>query len=108
MDVNLAEKIVFALNKYSNIIRQFIENLYSINKLTVDTYEKMGERIQIQRNAYAHGNISKDFDSMVILDIIILEWIIYCIVLSSIGYSDSNIFNIINSIFNRHSESREE
>jgi hypothetical protein len=102
IEVNLSEKIVFALRELKQILDPFIQSLYKLNGLSVDTYEKMGDRIQAQRNGYAHGDMSKEFDSMVILDIIILEWVNYGIVLKSVGYNDDDIFNIINSIFSRH------
>ena len=48
----------------------------------------------------------KDFDKKladnIISDTIILEWIDYCLVLKSVGYSDNEMFNIINAIFDRN------
>lgn len=107
VDVSLSEKIVSALEKFEEIINPFIIKLYQINELPVDTFKKMGDRLQSQRNAYAHGNISKEFDDMVILDVIILEWVNYCIVLDFVGYTCDEIFNIINSVFSRNFKNRE-
>ena len=60
----------------------------------------MATRIQNQRNNFAHGNIDKDINSDVILDIIILEWVNYAMVLKKIGYSDEEIIKLIDVIFN--------
>ena len=37
----------------------------------------------------------------IILDVIILEWINYCMLFKQMGYGDVDIFNAINQIFNR-------
>ena len=66
-----------------------------------ETYAKIAERLQSQRNDFAHGNIDKEMNDNMVSDTIILEWLNYCMVFKSIGYSEDETFNIINQIFNR-------
>lgn len=101
-DVNLSRKISHALNDLSSIIEIFIKNLFYINNKEIDSYNIIGDRIQNQRNNYAHGNIDKEMNMDVILDIIILEWVNYAMILKKVGYSDDNIKKLINVIFNRN------
>lgn len=102
IDVNLGGKILYALNDLSPILEIFIKNIFAINKKNVDTYSNISNRIQSQRNNYAHGNIDKEMNSDVILDIIILEWVNYAIVFKQVGYTDEEITKLINIIFNRN------
>ncbi|MCG4775106.1 hypothetical protein L0O83_18640, partial [Lawsonibacter sp. DFI.5.51] len=85
-----------ALNDLSSIIEIFIKNLFYINNKEIDSYNIIGDRIQNQRNNYAHGNIDKEMNMDVILDIIILEWVNYAMILKKVGYSDDNIKKLIN------------
>ena len=59
----------------------------------------MGDRLQKQRNNYAHGNIDKELNTDVILDILVLEWVNYSMVFKMIGYTDMQIAKLINGIF---------
>ena len=81
----------------------FISQLYALNRLNADApkYEQIGDRVQKQRNAFAHGQIDRELDEMMILDIIVLEWLVYCMVLGEIGFTDIEIFNITNIVFRR-------
>ena len=104
IDTSLSEKIKFSLEKYNDALLLFIQNLYGLNRLDTDeiNYAKISERLQNQRNAFAHGQIDRELDEMMILDIIVLEWLVYCIVLGKIGFTDVEIFNIINAVFRRN------
>lgn len=70
---------------------------------------------QSHRNAFAHGDITKEIDSDIVLDYMVLQWVIYCIVLEQVGYSKIEITRIIHyirvgnihiadSIFNHYKE----
>lgn len=102
IDVSLSEKIVFVLKDLNEILKPFIDDIYHLNNSEPDTYEKMGERLQTQRNNFAHGNLDKEFDADAILNIVILEWVNYAMVLKKLGYSDIEIRNLINKIFKRN------
>ena len=101
IDDNLEKKIIFALNEFDSILKQFIDDIFKLNDEPVDTYETIANRISEHRNAFAHGQMDKELDDMIVLDINILEWVNYCIVLKYLGYDDESIFLIIKSIFNR-------
>lgn len=99
MDTNLSGKIVYALNDLDSILEPFIKKLYQSNKKEVDSYPHMGDRLQKQRNNYAHGNIDKELNPDVILDILVLEWVNHSMVFKMIGYTDMQIAKLINGIF---------
>lgn len=100
MDTNLAGKIAYVLNDLNPILEIFIKDLYHLNNQEPDLYTKMGERLQKQRNNYAHGNIDKELDIDVILDIIVLEWVNYAMVFKKFNYTEKQIIRLINGIFN--------
>lgn len=99
VDINLSGKIVYALKDLDPILKPFIDNLYKLNGKETDPYTKMGDRLQAQRNNYAHGNIDKELNPDVILDIIVLEWVNYSMVFKTIGYTNNQISRLINGIF---------
>lgn len=102
VDVNLANKISYALNDLDSILKPFIVDLYRMNGKDIEPYHRMGERIQTQRNNYAHGNIDKKMNPDVILDIIILEWVNHAMVFKKMGYTNHEITKLINAIFTRN------
>lgn len=102
IDNNLSKKIAYVLNDLDSILNPFIVNLYKMNGKEVDPYTRMADRIQKQRNNYAHGNIDKEMDSDVVLDIIILEWVNHAMVFKKMGYTEHEIAKLINSIFDRN------
>lgn len=101
-DVNLSGKISYALDDLSPILERFINHIFKLNDQETDKYAYIGDRIQSHRNNFAHGNIDKDLDEDVILDINILEWVNYAIVFKKVGYSNEEIKKLINVIFNRN------
>lgn len=101
VDRNLSEKIQCALNDCNPILEPFIKLLYAINDMEVATYAQIADGLQYQRNAYAHGEIDRELRDDIILDVIILEWLNYCMLFKQVGYDEVDIFNAINQIFNR-------
>lgn len=100
-NMTLSNKINWALNEFSDVLDLFIKSLYKINNVEEIKYNEISERIQTQRNNVAHGNIDQEFDSLIILDFFVLEWLYYAMVLSDIGMSRENIKLSINKLFNR-------
>lgn len=101
IDMNLAERILRALNDFHEITGKFIENLFHINGIKDFKYSQIAERLQTQRNNYAHGNLDRTIDSIVILDLVALEWIIYAMILKNADMSDLQIKKSINKLFGR-------
>lgn len=101
-DMRLKEKIKYALKNNSEEIDIFIRTLYSINSLEEPSYEQIGKRLSKERNNYAHGNISAEIDHLVVLDVLVVEWLLYIMVLKEANYSSQVIKKIINKLFNRN------
>lgn len=108
VDCSLSESINYAFKDCDGILKPFIDSVYKINELATDTYSNISQRLQTQRNNYAHGNIDKEMDDNIILDTIFIEWLNYCMVFKALGYSNAQTFNIINHIFNRRFIDQEE
>ena len=62
----------------------------------------MGERLGKQRNAFAHGDLDKDFIGLSLLDLIFLEMIIYAMQLRYFGIEDVLIKHAINNLFKQN------
>lgn len=101
VDLNLAAKIQYALKECSSILDPFIKHLFIINTIDIPSYSKIANDLQYQRNAYAHGEIDRTLDKNIILDVIILEWLNYCMLFQHIGCDKNVTFNVINQIFTR-------
>jgi len=99
-DVNLSRKIKYAYDEFE-LITPFVEDLCKLNNIPNNSFKKMGDTIQRHRNAFAHGSIVEVYE-FATLEIIILEWINYCITLRIVGYTDEQIFKIINVVFERN------
>lgn len=100
--MSLSEKILKVLGDAEGILNKYIDYLYSINEIEGVKHSDIAERLQIQRNNYAHGNIDKDLDFLVILDLLVLEWLIYVLVLRKAKMSDAQIDHAINKLFARN------
>lgn len=96
---NLADKIKFALDDHFEEISIFIDHIYKINKIETPTTLKIAERIEKQRNNYAHGNISNEIDPNVMLDLFIMECLIYTMTLRKIGMNENEIKKSIKKLF---------
>ena len=101
VDRNLSEKIQYALKDCANILEPFMRRLYAINGMEVAPFAQIADDLQYQRNAYAHGQIDRELKENIVLDVIILEWLNYCMLFKCIGYDEIDIFNAINQIFTR-------
>ncbi|MCK6256814.1 hypothetical protein LCY76_09425 [Fictibacillus sp. KIGAM418] len=100
-DSTLSDKIQKALDEFDDVLEIFIKDLYLLNNIEEYKYLEIADRIQLHRNNIAHGNIDQEMDSLVILDLFILEWLYYAMVLNSIGMSRKNIMLSLNKLFNR-------
>lgn len=98
---NLSGKIQFALEDCKSILNPFMERLYALNGMTVASFEEIADELQYQRNAYAHGAIDRKMKENIVLDVIVLEWLNYCMLFKQIGYDKVDITNAISQIFTR-------
>lgn len=96
---SLESKIMHVRNNLSSIVDLFGKYLYKINQIKMSEYNKMGNRIANQRNKYAHGNLSKDFDELSSLDIYFLKMIVYTMQMKKMNIPDKNIKDAINNLF---------
>lgn len=102
--VSLAEKIQYALNDNKGVLSDFIENLYKLNGIEENeySYNIIAERIGSQRNNYAHGQIDREMNYLVVLDFIVLEWLIYSMRLKQMQFEENSIKKMINELFGRN------
>ncbi|MFJ7308817.1 hypothetical protein [Peribacillus frigoritolerans] len=100
-NMTLSDKIYWTLNQFKDVLEIFIKSTYNLNNIQDVNYSDISERIQTQRNNIAHGNIDKELNPVVILDLIVLEWLYYAMVLNDIGVSRENIKHSINKLFKR-------
>lgn len=83
---------------FSSILDVFGNRLYSLNGKTLK-YSEMGQRISDQRNHFAHGDLSKEFIGLSLLDLVYLEYVVYAMQLKRLGIEDIKIQKIINELF---------
>jgi len=101
-NMTLADKICWSLKEFDNVLKIFVNHIYSLNQIEDFSYEDISERIQYERNNFAHGNLDKEFNSLAIIDFLVLEWLYYAMILKDIGISDINIQKSINDLFKRN------
>ena len=99
----LATKIIWAFKESDEVLKDFIDSVYSANDIeTTDyAYNKIAERIQKERNAIAHGNLTVESNKFLAVDFLVLEWLYYAMVLDDIGISKENAKKCINDLFKR-------
>ena len=62
----------------------------------------MGERLSSQRNNFAHGNLDKEFVGLSLLDLVVLEIVLYAMQLKYYGLEEIKIKKAINELFRRN------
>lgn len=83
---------------YDDIIGKMGERLYSKNRENF-RYSEIGERLAMQRNNFAHGNLDKNFIELSLLDLVFLKRIIYVMQLDSCGVERKQIVKAITELF---------
>lgn len=97
--VSLSEKLTYAYKQNEEILQIFMDRIYKTNGIQDYTISDIVLRLQTQRNNYAHGNIDKEVDGLVIIDVLTVEWLLYVMKLSSFGLSKLETQKIINRLF---------
>lgn len=97
----MKEKITYTLNSLNSIIKPFADNLYQKHKEEYD-YEKIAGRLTKQRNNFAHGNIDKKFIELSLLDLFLLERLVYVMQLKYYDMDDKKIQRAIADVFMQH------
>ncbi len=102
--VSLMEKLQYVLKDNDEILSTFIKGLFKLNNISdkEQSYKRIAERIGIQRNNFAHGQIDKEFNELVVIDFIILEWLLYSMRLKSLKFEVPIIKIMINELFGRN------
>ena len=91
-------RLVKALNDYSDCIEIFANRVYSLNNVTY-SIDAVAERIKDARNDFAHGDIKIDYDLETLLGLAILPYLIYAMQLRAAGMEVESIKRSINSLF---------
>ncbi|MBJ7540990.1 hypothetical protein JG537_04560 [Streptococcus sp. SL1232] len=94
----LNQKIQLIFKDYQDEIELFGKKLYLRNNEEFNI-NNISSRLAEQRNDFAHGNLDKEFNSTTIIDIILMEFIIYIMQLSYCGVESVNIKKAINDLF---------
>lgn len=98
----LQQKLAFAFEEFDDVLNDFITQIFYYNGVTFDSkYNDLAERIAERRNAIGHGNIAKEAHAWHGIDMLILEWLYYAMLLRSIGMDDHKIKVSINEVFRR-------
>lgn len=98
---SLQAEIVQVGKDYATIIDMFGVHLFKINGAELK-YSEMGERLGKQRNAFAHGDLDKEFIGMSLLDLMFLEMILYAMQLRYYGIDEMPIKQAINDLFRQN------
>lgn len=96
---SLGNKIEYTCTELNKVINIFGNHLYKVLNNEEFNYVDIAERLNTQRNNFAHGNLDKDFIGSALLDLIFLRQIIYCMQLKYADISDINIQMCINKMF---------
>lgn len=95
---SLQNEIIQIGKDFDDLIGTFGRHLYNQNGQELH-YEEMGKRLADQRNHFAHGDLSKEFIGLSLLDLIYLEYIIYALQLKHYTIPDDKIRKSINDLF---------
>ena len=95
---SLQNEIIQIGKDFDDLIGTFGRHLYNQNGQDLH-YEEMGKRLADQRNHFAHGDLSKEFIGLSLLDLIYLEYIIYALQLKHYNIPDDKIRKSINDLF---------
>jgi len=94
----LNAEVAFSLKKHWDVLEPFIKHMYRINGID-DKISKIANRVCGQRNDFAHGNLTKPFDTDTISDILIIKYLVYVMQLSKHGIPKENIQGILKKLF---------
>ncbi len=94
----LSSKFNHAYGHMEDILKNYTKNLYEENKEKFDCI-KCGERIAKQRNNFAHGNIEQEFIGTSILDINLLEKMVYLLQFSHYDIDMNDIKKEFGNLF---------
>ena len=94
----LQSEIIQMGEDFSGIIGTFGVHLYKLNEQELK-YAEMGQRLAVQRNHFAHGDLDKDFIGLSLLDLIYLQYVVYAMQLKYYGVRDVEIRKAINELF---------
>ena len=95
---SLQNEIIQIGKDFDDLIGTFGRHLYNQNGQELH-YEEMGKRLADQRNHFAHGDLSKEFIGLSLLDLIYLEYTIYALQLKHYTIPDDKIRKSINDLF---------
>ena len=96
--IPLNQKIKKIFTDYQDEIELFGKKLYLRNNEDFSIND-ISSRLAEQRNDFAHGNLDKEFNPITIIDITLMEFIIYIMQLSYCGVENVNIKKAINDLF---------
>lgn len=94
-NINYKTKFDYAFKKYT-LTQKYINNMYTVQENTSD----ISYRLNIIRNALAHGNRKIEFDSINTKDLKLIEILIYIMILDYLKLDEKESISKINWLFN--------
>lgn len=94
----LEEKLNFAFKEFEEVLNPFVQEIYNSNGAEIE-YPQLAKRIAERRNAIGHGNIEKKIHELHGIDMMVVEWIYYAMILRSNNMSDNDIKESISDLF---------
>ncbi len=99
----LSQRIVQIGKDNDELLNEIGKYLYKINnKEDKFAFAQIGNRIESQRNNFAHGNLGKEFDELSILDIMFLERAVYLLQLKEYCTDKAVIIEQVKKLFGMH------
>lgn len=95
---SLQTEILQVGKDFSEVLNVFGGRLYHLNGQELK-YNEMGQRLSIQRNHFAHGDLDKEFIGLSLLDLMFMEYVIYAMQLKYYGVESAEIQRSINELF---------
>ena len=95
---SLQSEIIHIGKEFSDIIDMFGNRLCQTNNQVLK-YSEMGQRLADQRNHFAHGDLSKEFIDVSLLDLVYMEAVIYAMQLKHYQVGNVEIKRAINDLF---------
>ena len=96
-DINYKSKAEYILNNYE-LCSKYIDLIYDKNE--EKSIETIATRLNIVRNALAHGNKKLEFQSINLKDMRLIEISIYIMILKYLTTDDEKIVDNISLLFN--------
>lgn len=92
--------IVHALEELSIVLENSKHYIHGFHEIATSN-DDIADRLKLMRNAYAHGHLNYELSGIVMLDILLLQELVYALQLRKYGISDKKIALSLFNLFHR-------